>query len=82
VNTVHEDLLEKLQDRTRHLQTFLVAAEQAANDALTLMQQISREDPPEVEAHHAQLADAEEALRSIRIELGHVMAELERALAA
>jgi hypothetical protein len=80
VNTVHEDLLERLQDRTRHLQTFLVAAEQAANDALTLMQQISRECPAEVEAHYDRLADAEETLHSITTELGHVMAELERAL--
>lgn len=81
MNTVHEDLLERLQDRTRHLQTFLAAAEQAANDALTLMQQISREDSAEVEAHYNQLADAERTLHSITTELGHVMAEMERALA-
>jgi hypothetical protein len=80
VNTVDEDLLGRLQDRTRHLQTFLVAAEQAANDALMLVHQIGHEDRGEVEAHYNQLADAEETLHSIATELGQVMSELEQTL--
>jgi uncharacterized protein Yka (UPF0111/DUF47 family) len=81
VKTVHEDLLERLHDRMRHLRTFVVAAEQAASEALALVRRINEEQRGEVEAHYNQLADMEEKLDDVRRELGRVMGELEKQLA-
>jgi hypothetical protein len=80
MNTPDEDLLERLHDRTRHLKTFLAAAEQAANESVMLVHQIGEGERGEVEAHYNQLADAEETLHSIATELGQVMGELEQTL--
>jgi hypothetical protein len=81
VNSFGEDLSQRLEDRVRHLKTYLAAAEQAAIEAASLVQQISREQRGEVEAHYNRLADAEEQLDDVRRELSRVMGELERALA-
>jgi hypothetical protein len=78
VNSLNEDLLERLQDRTRHLKTFVAAAEQAADESLTLVQEIGRQDLGEVEAHYSQLADVEDVLNNVRLEISRVIAELER----
>ncbi len=77
MNTLNEDLLGRLQDRTRHLQTFLVAAEQAADEAVSLVQQITEEERGEVRAHYDHLADAEETLEDVRRNLSRMMGELE-----
>jgi hypothetical protein len=80
VNTFDEDLFERLQDRTRHLKTFLVAAEQAADEASSLVKQIM-EERGEVQAHYNQLAEAEERLEDVRRKLSLMMGELERTFA-
>jgi uncharacterized protein Yka (UPF0111/DUF47 family) len=81
VNSLNEDLLERLQDRTRHLKTFLAAAEQAAGEAASLVRQLSEEELDEVRAHYNHLADAEEKLDDARRKLSRMMGELERVLA-
>jgi ABC-type transporter Mla subunit MlaD len=80
MNTLNEDLFERLQDRNRHLATFLAAAEQAADEAAALVRQINEEDRSEVRAHYDQLADAEEKLEDVREKLGRMMGELEEIL--
>jgi chromosome segregation ATPase len=81
VNSLNEDLLERLQDRTRHLQTFLAAAKQAADEAASLVRQLSEEELGEVRAHYDHLADAEEKLEDVRRKLSQMMGELEGVLA-
>jgi ABC-type transporter Mla subunit MlaD len=75
------DLLQRLEDRSRHLKTFLAAAEQAASEAATIVKQIGPDNPGELEAQYARLADAEETLHKVLLELGQLMAELERIVA-
>jgi hypothetical protein len=81
VSNLNEDLLVRLRDRTRHLTTFVAAAEQAANEAISLVQQINQEERGEVRAHYDQLADAEARLEDVRRKLTRIMGELEWVLA-
>jgi hypothetical protein len=59
----------------------VAAAEQAADEAISLVQQINQEERGEVRAHYDQLADAEARLEDVKRKLTRIMGELEWVLA-